>query len=88
MGTVPSTVKVCPLIQFLSITVEDIGMELHDAPITRVVGGVAGLCSIDVVDIITVGREGIGHFQMALRNGDTDGGRLQDFVVQHHLYRY
>ena len=51
-----------PLIELLSPAVEDVAVELHDAL-------VVALGTIDVVDVVAVvGREGIGHLQVALGN--------------------
>ena len=50
----------------MSPTVKDGSMKFHNALIT-------GLGLINVVDSVVVGREGIGHFQFALINGNCNG---------------
>ena len=50
-----------PLVQLLPPAVEDVGIELHDAL-------VVALGAIHVVDAVAVGREGVRHLELALRD--------------------
>ena len=67
--SVPSSGRVCPLIELGSPPVEDVGMKLHDRLIARL-----GL--IDVVDAVAVGRESVGKVELALADGYGYGTRL------------
>ena len=71
-GAVPSVFRVGPLEDLLSPAVEDDGAELHQTLIF--------LGFVFIVDIVAVGREGIGHHELALADGHPEGREVSPVV--------